>query len=249
VIDIQFAAGHDAAAMTDAASLPALVLLPGLDGTGKLFTDFVKVLGSRVSTVVVAYPADQPMGYVELEEWVLSALPQNRPFVVLGESFSGPIAIRIAARGLANFKGLILCGTFVKNPYPWAAWARGLASYLPVKSLPRWVRAPLMWGSLSPGRAPSQMERAMSGVSASVIRHRIAALLAVDERPSLSRVHVPTLVLRAGRDRVISRAATRWITKTATSAQLIEVDGPHLLLQTRPEECAGAVVAFVHTLQ
>src|SRR5450631_328318 len=235
--------------MTDSSSLPTLVLLPGLDGTGKLFADFVKVLGSRVSTIVVAYPSDRPLGYDELEELARSALPQNQPFVVLGESFSSPIAIRIAARGLTNFKGLILCGTFVQNPFPWAAWARGLASFLPVKSLPRWVRAPLMWGSVSPGRAPSQMERAMSGVSASVIRHRIAALLSVDERPFLQQVHAPILVLRARRDLVISKAATRWITKTAASAQLIEVDGPHLLLQTRPEECAGAIVNFMHALQ
>jgi pimeloyl-ACP methyl ester carboxylesterase len=234
--------------MADAPSLPTLVLLPGLDGTGKLFTEFVKVLGSRVSTIVVSYPLDQPLGYDELERLVLSALPQHRPIVVLGESFSGPIAIRIAARGLANFRGLILCGTFAKNPFPWAGWARGLASHLPVKSLPRWVRAPLMWGSASPGRAPTQMERAMSGVSASVIRYRIAALLSVDERPSLRQVHAPILVLRARRDRVISKAATRWITKTVTSAQLVEVDGPHLLLQTRPEESASAIVTFMSTL-
>src|SRR5882724_3945896 len=91
-----------------AASLPTLVLLPGLDGTGKLFADFIKVLGSRVSTMVVAYPSDHPLGYDELEELVRSALPQNRSFVVLGESFSGPIAIRIAAHWLTNFRGLIL---------------------------------------------------------------------------------------------------------------------------------------------
>jgi hypothetical protein len=26
---------------------------------------------------------------------------------------------------------------------------------------------------------------------------------------------------------------------------LVEVDGPHLLLQTRPEECAAAAIRFV----
>jgi hypothetical protein len=35
---------------------PVLVLLPGLDGTGKLFAEFLKVLQSRVDTLVVAYP-------------------------------------------------------------------------------------------------------------------------------------------------------------------------------------------------
>ena len=117
---------------------------------------------------------------------MLSALPKSGSFVVLGESFSGPIAIRIAARAPPGLVGVILCGTFAKNPYPWLRWARPLAAYLPLKSLPRWLRAPLMWGSASPQRAPAQAQRAMAGVSAAVIRHRIAALLAVDASAALA---------------------------------------------------------------
>src|SRR5450755_3555099 len=99
-------------------TLPVLVLLPGLDGTGKLFAEFVQVLSPKVECVVVAYPKDQPMGYGELEGLVVSALPNNRPFVLLGESFSGPLAIRIAARAPKGLVGLILSVTFAKNPYP-----------------------------------------------------------------------------------------------------------------------------------
>jgi pimeloyl-[acyl-carrier protein] methyl ester esterase len=225
--------------------LPVLVLLPGLDGTGKLFGEFVKVLDPCIRAVVVAYPTDQPLAYEALEARVLGALPREQPFVLLGESFSGPIAIRIAARAPAGLAGLILSASFAKNPFPWLAWARPLAAYLPVKSLPRWVRAPLMWGSLSPHRAPSQMERAMSAVSAAVIRQRIAAILRVDETQALRRIKVPTLVLRARGDRVIPGAATRWIARVLPHAQLVEIDAPHLLLQTRPLECAAAVLRFL----
>src|SRR5882757_964979 len=42
--------------MTNAATLPALVLLPGLDGTGKLFSEFVKELRSSVDSVI-GWPA------------------------------------------------------------------------------------------------------------------------------------------------------------------------------------------------
>ncbi len=234
--------------MTNAATLPALVLLPGLDGTGKLFSEFVKDLRSSVDSVIVAYPNDQPLGYHELDALVSAALPRNRPFVLLGESFSGPIAMRIAARSPAGLVAVVLCGTFAKNPFPWARWARPLAAYLPLKSLPRWVRAPLMWGSASPQRAPAQSERAMAGVSPAVIRHRIAALLAVDESAALGAIRLPTLVLRARGDRVISPAATQWILKTLPGARLVEIDGPHLLLQTRSAECAAIVLKFMHRL-
>src|ERR1700728_5055609 len=167
--------------MTHASVLPTLVLLPGLDGTGKLFSEFVKSLGSSVDSRIVAYPKDRALGYGELEALVLGALPRDRRFILLGESFSGPLAIRIAARSPAGLVALVLCATFAKNPFPWLGWARPLAAYLPLKSLPRWVRAPLMWGSADPQRAPAQMERAMAGVSPTVIRRRIAALLAADE--------------------------------------------------------------------
>ena len=225
---------------------PVLVLLPGLDGTGKLFTEFLRVLDLNISTLVVAYPKDIPMNYDQLEALVTAALPADRPFVLLGESFSGPLAIRIAARRPAALVGLILCVTFASNPYPWAGtWARPLAKFLPLKSLPRWVRAPLMWGSASPKRAPRQSERAMAGVSAAVVRQRIAALLAVDETAALVHISAPTLVLCATRDRVVSKAATLTIMRGIAHAQRVDIDGPHLLLQTCPEECAAAVQAFM----
>ena len=234
--------------MTNAATLPALVLLPGLDGTGKLFSEFVKDLRSSVDSVIVAFPNDQPLGYHELDALVSAALPRNRPFVLLGESFSGPIAMRIAARSPAGLVAVVLCGTFAKNPFPWARWVRPLAAYLPLKSLPRWVRAPLMWGSAAPRRAPAQVHRAIAAVSSAVVRHRIAALLAVDDSAALARVRIPALVLKARHDRVIPPAAARWLLTTLPAAQLVEIDGPHLMLQTRPAECAAAVLRFMREL-
>jgi pimeloyl-[acyl-carrier protein] methyl ester esterase len=75
-----------------------LVLLPGLDGTGKLFAAFVRALGAGVESRVVGYSPDEPLGYEELELKVRAQLPLDRSYVLLGESFSGPIAMRIAAR-------------------------------------------------------------------------------------------------------------------------------------------------------
>jgi pimeloyl-[acyl-carrier protein] methyl ester esterase len=233
----------------DAARTPALVLLPGLDGTGKLFAEFLKALDLGASAHVVPYPPDIPLGYDELERLVRAMLPTRGRFVLLGESFSGPLAIRIAARPPPGLAGLILCVTFASNPYPYLRWARGLAAFLPLKSLPRWLRAPLMWGSASPSKAPRQSERAMAGVATSVIRRRIAALLAVDETAALGEVSVPTLVLRASRDRVVSEAATMRIMRGIRHARRVDVGGPHLLLKTQPKECAAEVLCFIREVQ
>jgi pimeloyl-ACP methyl ester carboxylesterase len=85
----------------------------------------------------------------------------------------------------------------------------------------------------------------MAQVSAAVIRHRIAALLAVDEISSLPKISVPALVLCATRDRVVSEAATRRIMRGIAHAQRVDIEGPHLLLQTCAAPCAAAVLSFL----
>jgi pimeloyl-[acyl-carrier protein] methyl ester esterase len=225
-----------------------LVLLPGLDGTGKLFAEFVQALGSRVETQIVGYPVNRCLGYAELEVLVRAALPTDRSYVLLGESFSGPIAIRIAADPPVGLIGIVLCVTFAKNPYPLLRWARPLAARLPVKSLPRWVRAPFMWGSMSAQRAPKQVDRATAHVDEAVLRHRIAALLGVDATAQLAQIQLPTVLLQASGDHVIPRAATRVILRALPTLQYVQVDGPHLLLQTRSAECAMIVTRFMRGL-
>jgi pimeloyl-ACP methyl ester carboxylesterase len=85
----------------------------------------------------------------------------------------------------------------------------------------------------------------MAGVSAAVVRHRIAVLLAVDETKALVNISAPTLVLCAARDRVVSTAATSAIMRGIAHAQRVDIDGPHLLLQTCAQECAAAVLSFM----
>lgn len=240
--------GHVAATMarmTDIPRLPLLVLLPGLDGTGKLFAAFIKALGDAVECRVVGYSPEEPLGYEELELRVRAALPRDRPYVLLGESFSGPIAMRIAACAPVELAGVILCGTFARNPYPWLAWAGPLAFLLPIKSMPRWVRALLMWGSKNPRRAPPTAERAMAGVAGAVLRRRIAAILGVDATGILDRIAIPALVMYARHDRVVRYAATESLIARLPGAEVVEIDGPHLLLQACPAECSAAVLKFM----
>jgi len=74
-----------------------LVLLPGLDGTGELFEHFVNALTDQTQALIFRYPAEARLGYAELTKFVKEQLPVNEPYILLGESFSGPIAVSIAA--------------------------------------------------------------------------------------------------------------------------------------------------------
>ena len=74
-----------------------LILLPGMDGSGQLFAPFIAALGDGFNVKVVRYPVDLPLGYDGLEQIARAAIPPEGAVVLLGESFSGPIAVSLAA--------------------------------------------------------------------------------------------------------------------------------------------------------
>ena len=56
------------------------------------------------------------LSYAELVELVQRRLQDEKEYVLVAESFSGPVAIEIAATLPANLKALVLCATFISNP-------------------------------------------------------------------------------------------------------------------------------------
>jgi pimeloyl-ACP methyl ester carboxylesterase len=112
-------------------SIPTLVLLPGLDGTGDFFQPLLESLGDRVRCRVVRYPVEGGLDYAACKALARAALPAEGPYVLLGESFSGPIAIALAAEAPKGLAGIILCVTFAVNPRPRLSFIRPLLPYIP----------------------------------------------------------------------------------------------------------------------
>ena len=106
------------------AMIQKLVLLPGMDGTGELFADFVNALPDEFEAEIVRYPADVILSDSELMSLVNSASPSSESFVLVAESFSAPLAIQYVATNPRNLKGLVLCAGFAASP------VRGLRRFL-----------------------------------------------------------------------------------------------------------------------
>ena len=126
------------AAMTISPPAPTLLLLlPGMDGTARLFQRFDAALHAQaaIETQAIAYPA-APLDYAALEAFVRERLPRNRPFVVLAESFSGPLGAALRADPPPGMCALILCCSFVRNPRPLLAPLRHLLGMVPFGALP-----------------------------------------------------------------------------------------------------------------
>ena len=71
-----------------------VVLLPGLHGTEELFKPFLDNAPSDLELSVVSYPVNQVLSYEALTDIVQERLRGKAPAFLLGESFSGPVALR-----------------------------------------------------------------------------------------------------------------------------------------------------------
>lgn len=80
---------------------------------------------------------------------------------------------------------------------------------------------------------------------ASTIQRRLQVLANIDIRPLLSQIATPMLYLQATRDRIVSARMSRELTGLLPRVMVRQIDGPHLLLQSRSAECAAAISDFI----
>jgi pimeloyl-ACP methyl ester carboxylesterase len=223
--------------------LITIVLLPGMDGTGLLLERFATSLKHHFEVVVARYPADEALDYAALENIARGFLPTDRPFVLLGESFSGPIAISLAATNPPGLVGLVLCCSFAVNPHPLLG-KLPLIRWLPVKRAPARLSSWLLMGRRGERALQSAFEQAMTLVAATTLRARVQAVLAVDVSAKLKQLTLPILYLRGTEDRVVPKVAAELIRGLAPHAKIVDLPAPHFLLQVMPDEAASAVSAF-----
>lgn len=178
--------------------MTTLVLLPGMDGTGKLFQPFVRELPADCRVIVVGYPADARLGYEALTSLARTALPPDGLLVLLGESFSGPVAIQLASELGSRVQALILCSSFARNPRPGLSWLGGLTGSLPSPAfMPAAVSSRVMLGAQAPSESRLLLTQALSALPAAVLRARLKAVMAVNVMPLLAQLRCPVLYLQA----------------------------------------------------
>ena len=122
-----------------------IVLLPGLDGTGDFFDRVASHLARRIHRHVVRYPNDPSLGYAGYVELVRKAIGAREVFL-LGKSFSGPVAIRVAAQLGRADQGARARGDV--RQIPWPGWLLQRASRVDPETTPRKLRDMISDGPL-----------------------------------------------------------------------------------------------------
>ena len=227
-----------------------LVCLPGMDGSALMFRPLVEAAPPDVDVVTIGYPPGPANSYQQLLPQVQAALPDARPYYLLGWSFSGPMALLVAATRPPLLRGVVLASSFATAP---------------VRYLPRWIRHLARPWLFRMYPATSQLKALMGGYATSELRalladaHRKAGAealacrareaMAVDVTDALAGCTVPVLYLRASADEVVSRRCADHVRRTLPSADIVDLRGPHLALVTDPAASWAALGRFMDRVE
>ncbi|PYS44212.1 MAG: hypothetical protein DMG13_34195 [Acidobacteria bacterium] len=196
------------------------VLLPGLDGTGKLFAPFVAAAPRAISTIVVDYPTSEAS--IDVFERRAREKLTNR-CVVIAESFSGPIGVRVAADD--RVQALILCNSFITSPI--LSTLRHLAiPPLFAIPIPQFVLRFVLLGRQANPALVESAQSALRRLPASVLAHRVRQVFRLS-------------------DNLVSERSWRDLQTVRPDAQIVRIRGPHMLFQVSPAECWRAILGFV----
>lgn len=220
-----------------------LILLPGFDGTGRLFGPLLREIPDSVDTTVVDYPANEPLGYRDLVERLLPAIRGGGDFCLVAESFGGPLAVMLAAERPEGLTAIVLAASFARWP-PLAAFAAPLLPLAGRMALPRWLIRSALFGGRHDDLART-VQKSLGEIDGHVLARRLREVRMTDIRPLLAGIGVPCLILRAARDRLVPRRRGEELHKGIAGSRLVTLDGPHGILQTRPHEAWAEIARFI----
>jgi len=218
-----------------------LVLLPGLNGTTALFQEFIAALPAAIRAIPLSFPCQEALDYSALKTLVCRSLAQlPGPIILLGESFSGPLAIMVGEALPERVKGVVLVASFSRSPR--SRWL----SVLPIGSSFTLVRllCPLVF-RLFPRSGLAAICRELRQVPARVLAFRLREVLKVDVDHALARIAVPILYLRGSRDVLVPKSAVQHIRAEVSGVEVREYSCGHFLLQSVPAEAGREVAGFV----
>jgi pimeloyl-ACP methyl ester carboxylesterase len=221
---------------------PALVMLPGLDGSGQLFGPFSACVADILDPQPVGYPSNRLWGYEDLLPFVRERLPDG-PSVVLGESFSGPLAVMLADALPAQVSAVVLVSSFARLPLPpRAAW---LAGRVEAARCPQWLTAFALTDQTTPPAMREELSRQARALAPPLVERRLRAVFGVDVRPTLDRLRCPVLAVHGRGDRLVPLWWARRDLGRCRGVTFQAVAGPHMLLQSVPQAVARCIAAWL----
>lgn len=225
-----------------------VVLMPGLNGTKGLFRPLLDHTPVGCNVVIISYPTHEKLSYTELVPYTLKTLDavQGR-YILVGESFSGPLSLLIANEKPCGLVGIILVASFISAPNfrvgRFLPWRIGFTLTKPLYAL----RILLSKKESSSFTKATSIE--LQKVSPAVLADRMKSLFSVDVSEELRRCSVPILYFRGTKDFVVPRKNLCRILAVNSKVSVVEFMTQHFLLQAAPVESWKAISAFISEIR
>jgi len=229
---------------------PTLVLLPGFDGTGKLFDGLINELGNNFNIVAINYCEE-----VTIEAYLTcinEKIGQNKQVILLAESFSGPIALHFITNHSDKIKCCIFSTSFSKTPFLSLCKA---AVFLPdiffqSTALQKIAIKYYCYGKYFTNHLGERTLKAINSISANTVKKRLKLLCTQQSHKLIKdknhNIFMPCLYLQASEDKIVRKSLASDLCNALPNVNKVTINGPHLLLQTKPKECASAILDFVN---
>jgi pimeloyl-ACP methyl ester carboxylesterase len=219
---------------------PLALLLPGLDGTGGLFYRQIEALAERYRVTPWAYA---PGGDFTLSDLIRdlgreTAGEEPHSILVIAESFGGLVALEYVLQYSERVRRLVLINSFPHfRGRLRIRMARALVGFLRFR-FGRLVkdfvvnRTLLREGILAEDRL--RYREVVKQVDLPAYRRRLQLVQETDLRPQLGKISAATVLLAAGRDKLVpSVAEAHFMAARIADAQVHEFpDAGHALLLT-----------------
>jgi pimeloyl-ACP methyl ester carboxylesterase len=215
-----------------------------MDGTGVLFNHLTPQL--EFACQIIELPSGNNQSYAFLTEYISDKLPAE-DFILLAESFSGPIAANIAGLNIPNLKAVIFIATFLQPPVPALLFC---ARFIPLKAL---VHLPLasffiqrfLLGRQYPVRRFIHILASVSNADLSARLIALKHLKHLKASKTTAPCQLPTLYLAAQNDCLVAPKHIYLFKNRFADLTEFFIPGTHFLAQSNPAGCAEKINAFV----
>ena len=232
-----------------------LVFLPGLHGTAELFDDLVTQIQAlepqlevSFQTTLISYPTDLKQSYSKLFDWLCTHLAPHKKsdssIVIISESFSTPLDLKLADKSPHKIQALIIGGGFCASP------ASPSFALLPLRPLfliapPRTAVSHFLTGPNSSANLVTKVRSAVKKVPSKILSQRVRSILTLEEEQTPTIKNTPVLLLQAENDTLIPWEIQNQLEQHLPHATSHWLESPHLIFQAHPKTCASHILEFL----
>lgn len=193
--------------------------------------------------LTISYPTDSVKSYQELTSLVIKELEAvTGKYIILGESFSGPVSLFVSQARPEGLIGLVLVATFIRAPNlrvgRFLPWRIGFSLTKPLYSLR------VAFSKSSNQTLITNISTEMQKVSTRVLAARIREIFAVDASDALCGCRVPVVYFRGTKDFVVPKKNLKEILLLKPDVAVVEFKEQHFILQSSPEKAFNEIRKF-----